>query len=204
MDKPLTIFSDKPTREDSLNFRDYADILADIVRVCETPMTVGILGEWGSGKTSLMLMIEDRLGQEGIPTIWFNAWKYDKEDSLWRALILRILEGLKADEEDTKEIYQKLYSTVSSEELGKVQINWLEAGKAITKQGIKAAATIALPVAGIGAVLEKLRETLTGEASLDELSKAISRQTIKTRQDRITSIEEFERLYSRVQASSLH
>jgi hypothetical protein len=30
-----------------------------------------------------------------LRTIWFNAWKYDKENVLWRALLIRILEELK-------------------------------------------------------------------------------------------------------------
>lgn len=54
------------------------------------------------GKTTLMRMIksrlegrdrsrEARLASEPFPTVWFNAWRHDKEESLWAALILEIL-----------------------------------------------------------------------------------------------------------------
>ena len=45
-------------------------------------------------------------------TIWFNAWKYDKEDVLWRALLIRILEELKVKtngEETTKHPPEPLF-----------------------------------------------------------------------------------------------
>jgi len=34
--------------------------LADVIVNSETPSTIGVFGEWGSGKTSLMLMIEEQ------------------------------------------------------------------------------------------------------------------------------------------------
>ena len=37
-----------------------------------------------------------------IKTIWFDAWKYDKKDVLWRALIVRILDELKTLEKQKK------------------------------------------------------------------------------------------------------
>lgn len=38
-------------------------------------LSIGILGEWGEGKTSLMKMIETELdAAKGIDSIWFNPW----------------------------------------------------------------------------------------------------------------------------------
>ena len=39
-----------------------------------------------------------------VKTIWFNAWKYDKEDELWRTLLMRILEELKIIPENLKRV----------------------------------------------------------------------------------------------------
>ena len=30
-----------------------------------------------------------------IQTIWFNAWMYSREESLWRALLLHVLGGVR-------------------------------------------------------------------------------------------------------------
>ena len=29
-----------------------------------------------------------------VRTVWFTAWKYDRQDALWRSLILRVLQAL--------------------------------------------------------------------------------------------------------------
>jgi len=38
--------------KDTFSFRDYAHVLANRACTADTPITMGILGRWGSGKTS--------------------------------------------------------------------------------------------------------------------------------------------------------
>jgi hypothetical protein len=108
----LRALADTPTLAgDSLRFGDYADALVEFIENPETgkPLTIGIDAAWGMGKTSLMYMVRERLdpgsipvpGKDGKPgrpprftrfrTVWFNAWKYDREEALWAALALEIL-----------------------------------------------------------------------------------------------------------------
>ncbi len=58
--------SDKPATLDLLEFGDYADALIDLIQSpkTQTPLTIGIDGPWGSGKTTLMGMMRDRLDRE--------------------------------------------------------------------------------------------------------------------------------------------
>ena len=58
-------------------------------------MTIGIYGEWGNGKTSFLQMVEQELKESRIYPIWFDAWKYEKEDNLWAALVQKILDEAK-------------------------------------------------------------------------------------------------------------
>ncbi len=70
---------DEPNRQDdTLDIGRHARALTEFVKKCPTPMTVGIQGEWGSGKTSLLLQIEKSLGEEGskYKQIWVNAWEH--------------------------------------------------------------------------------------------------------------------------------
>ena len=70
---------------DSLNIKPHADALTNFIERCDTPITIGIQGEWGSGKTSLLNLIEnnldgnnqDRQKNKGkFLQIWVNAWEH--------------------------------------------------------------------------------------------------------------------------------
>ena len=96
----LSILSDQPADEDQLGFDPYALTLAEIVaaRGTRTPLTIGVFGDWGRGKTSLMRMVQRELEEDPDPeipvrTVWFNAWLYSRERALWRALISRVIDG---------------------------------------------------------------------------------------------------------------
>jgi ABC-type antimicrobial peptide transport system ATPase subunit len=87
-----TVDEPNQTRQsDTLNTSTYADALAHFAIHCETPLTIGIQGECGSGKTSLLHMVceaisetefrfqssEKRLtGSELCKTIWINTWEH--------------------------------------------------------------------------------------------------------------------------------
>lgn len=78
--KPLGVV-DAPIRlgdDDALGLRRYASALAKFIVECDTPMTVGIQGDWGAGKTSLMNLIELDLSQRAITPLTFtlNTWQY--------------------------------------------------------------------------------------------------------------------------------
>ena len=85
--KPAAFFPDKPAARDYLDYHSYAATLADLIDKTQTPLTVGVFGAWGSGKTTLMGMIETALREiENNPDgrkfmlVRFEAWKYYKED----------------------------------------------------------------------------------------------------------------------------
>jgi len=116
----IRALADTPSDIDLLQFSDFADALVDFIKSEKTqkPLTIAIDAAWGMGKTTLMRMIQrklegkaDKEKQESPPTrverkqkepnvpikspfpiVWFNAWQYDQEDSLWAALALEILE----------------------------------------------------------------------------------------------------------------
>ena len=76
---------DQPTTDDRLGFEETADFIAGIVReTVPSSMRVAVTGEWGSGKTSLMRMVEQRLNESGCGgrplLVWFNAWQYQRDD----------------------------------------------------------------------------------------------------------------------------
>jgi Cdc6-like AAA superfamily ATPase len=87
--------ADTPTTNDLLGYKRLTEPIVRRISNAtgkNTPLTIGVYGEWGSGKTSFLKMIDEGLQKQDIHPIWFNAWKYDQEDNLWSALIQTILD----------------------------------------------------------------------------------------------------------------
>ena len=76
--------------KDELGIGDYAAALRDFVLECETPLTIGIQGDWGSGKTSLMNLMQPK---SGAAVVWINTWKYAQLGDP-QTLFLSVLSGI--------------------------------------------------------------------------------------------------------------
>jgi len=63
--------------EDLLGIEKYAKGLANFIRAADTPLTIGLQGEWGTGKTSLMNLLQAELikKDKNVLTSWVNTWK---------------------------------------------------------------------------------------------------------------------------------
>jgi hypothetical protein len=77
----VKILIDSPSAKPSLGFGATASALAQIIRDSPPRFAVGIFGNWGSGKTTLMQEIERNLGQT-VVSVEFNAWRYEREPQL--------------------------------------------------------------------------------------------------------------------------
>jgi len=66
--------------QDLFGLENYYRGLADFINNCETPMTIAIQGDWGSGKTSMMNNIKSRLTKQNNKhkVIWFDTWQYSQ------------------------------------------------------------------------------------------------------------------------------
>lgn len=110
-------YGDQPARHDELGFAPSVEALRALITEADpddTPLTIGIYGAWGSGKTSFMRMLYDQLDPQDHATralpIWFDAWRYNQEDALWRALLLGVVEGLRTAVVDSEARMRALMS----------------------------------------------------------------------------------------------
>ncbi len=97
----------------------------------EGATVLGVHGPWGAGKTTLLEALhrelEQQVGREKGIFIWFNAWKFQDREALWRALIMHVLARLKeqgGDKTQIAELEQSLYRAFTVEEKGPWKINW--------------------------------------------------------------------------------
>lgn len=82
-------------KPDGLGFNAYARVLAQAAMDTPGPFTVGVFGEWGTGKTSLMHLVQSKLqGESNVVTVWFNAWRYEKEEHPVVPLVGTIIQEL--------------------------------------------------------------------------------------------------------------
>lgn len=90
------ILDDQPAKRDLLDFVSYCRAFSRLILNpgAKTPITFGIYGRWGTGKTTLMRMLEADLRRGKVTTVWFNAWQYSREDELWAAFLQSILNQL--------------------------------------------------------------------------------------------------------------
>ncbi len=189
-----------PTDKDLLDFTPYVETLVDVCKTAITPLTIGVFGTWGSGKTSLMRMV-----RKGLPptftVAWFDAWKYDKEETLWRAFPLSILSALHLDgkltDDELSKLTALLYRALDLEKSGGVTID-------LAKLGAKAAqgaVQIGLPFLPGGAALDKLVEELqkAGAENLSETAfEAIQRERTKIHIEQVRFLEQFQQQFARL------
>ena len=86
----------KHTQEDLFGIQVYQDALIKYIRLTDTPITIALQGEWGSGKTSLMNLLRYNLCElDNAPyfPIWINTWQYSLMKTPSQA-IMSILEGI--------------------------------------------------------------------------------------------------------------
>lgn len=87
--------SDRPIEKgdpDPLGFGQIAAGLCRFIRneKTEPPLTIGLTGGWGSGKTSLMNLLKGLLEDFEFRPVWFNAWHHQQESQMLASLLTSI------------------------------------------------------------------------------------------------------------------
>jgi hypothetical protein len=93
------MWSDNETSEDLLGFKVHADLLIDVIKDDKVlPVAIGVFGDWGSGKSSVLKIINDELsGENGelkdnTLVMYFNGWVFEGYDDAKAALLESIIE----------------------------------------------------------------------------------------------------------------
>ncbi|HJQ08252.1 MAG TPA: P-loop NTPase fold protein, partial [Candidatus Saccharimonadales bacterium] len=82
-------------RDDEFRHASVAKTLERIIEQASTPMTIGMFGSWGAGKSGISSMLMASLRKKKkIACIEFDVWKYEDEASLRRQFIHSLLRQL--------------------------------------------------------------------------------------------------------------
>lgn len=114
------MWKDIETSEDLLGYRFHARLLKEIVLdKSMLPTSIGIFGNWGYGKSSLMLLMEKEINEEitkqvaeennpRILQVRFNGWQYESYETTKYSLIQVLLDSVEKYLSDNRDIFDKL------------------------------------------------------------------------------------------------
>ncbi len=164
------MWNDVETTQDLLNFKVVADTAAQMIKDGNgQPVSIGVSGSWGVGKSSLVQMIGESLkdldGGKNYIFIDFNAWLYQGYDDARMALLQKVADKIMEESESRETCVDKAKEFIK-------RINWLRTAKfmAPVATGIITGGAVAGPVGSfIGAVSGLLGQS--GMPSQEDLSK---------------------------------
>jgi len=111
------MWSDNETNTDLLDYSHLVDAVTTIVANDHlVPSTIGIFGDWGSGKSSLLQMIKIEVEKgDDVLCLSFNGWIFEGYEDAKSALMGTILDeitGKRTLAEKGKELAKKLFKRV--------------------------------------------------------------------------------------------
>ncbi len=167
------MWPDNETECDFLNFTGVADTVAEItVQAHGRPISIGVSGAWGVGKSSMIRLIRSSLskraesGDQDFIFVEFNAWLYQGYDDARAALMEVIATALAEEAEKRKKGVDKAREFLD-------RINWFRAAKLVA--GSALALSLGVPPVGLpGQVLRLGKKALAGEADEGDIEEAES------------------------------
>jgi KAP-like P-loop domain-containing protein len=147
------------------------------------PATIGVYGDWGSGKTTVLRMVEAELKEKpSVLLVSFNGWLFEGYEDAKTALMGTILDELgvrKGLPEKARGILQRLVG----------RVNWMRLF-GLASKGAAAYAVGGLPALGVGAAATAAAATLAKakDVDLDEAGKLLDD---KAAEDGRRSLREF-------------
>jgi predicted KAP-like P-loop ATPase len=162
------MWSDKESESDYLNFGEVSHLAVDILTSPRMlPVSVGIFGNWGAGKSSLLKLIEQDLKQndDECLIINFDAWLYQGYDDARASLLEVIATNLTKAAKDDAGLIQKTKNLLARVD-GFRALGLLAEGAALMA-GFPTGGMLAR---GVGA-LSNLTDGVQDKKEYDELSK---------------------------------
>ncbi|MGC3999584.1 MAG: P-loop NTPase fold protein [Anaeromyxobacter sp.] len=151
------MWRDSEADQDFLNFTEVADQIAALVTKPELlPISVGVFGGWGTGKSTVLQLVQARLSSVGKSkplVITFDAWLYQGFDDARAALMEVVAAKLLAQLEKDTPLYKKALKLAK-------RVNYFRAIALAVDLGASVATGVPLPV---GSAIHSLAALGSGE-----------------------------------------
>lgn len=165
------MWTDHETEHDFLNFRGVARTVAEIIVQAQSrPISIGVSGAWGVGKSSMIKLIHSELAGRATDEnnkfifVEFNAWLYQGYDDARAALIEVVASVLMKEAQESKSGIEKTKDLLK-------RVNWFRAAKVTASSAV--ALALGLPPVGlIGEVFELGKKAVEGQIDSDDIGEA--------------------------------
>ncbi|WP_292791655.1 MULTISPECIES: KAP family P-loop NTPase fold protein [unclassified Microbacterium] len=163
------MWTDNETDRDFLNFEGVADTIAEVIVSADgRPVSIGVSGAWGVGKSSMIKLTKTSLAKhqpkqkpEKFVFVEFNAWLYQGYDDARAALLEVIAHKLEAEAKARSTGVDKAKDFLS-------RVRWFRLAKLIALP--TASMALGLPPVGLaGEISDAFKDAASGNLSGEEL-----------------------------------
>ncbi len=159
------LIPDHETAVDLLNYQAISRTINSLLQKNrEKPVTIGVHGSWGAGKSSVLKMIEEDISQnKDTLCLWFNGWTFQGFDDAKTVLIETIVEELRRKRSSTGKVKEISASLLK-------RIDWLK----VTKKAANYAVTATTGIPTLE-TLNDFKDVLVGlkDASPEDVQEGI-------------------------------
>ena len=186
------LLDDQPVslkKADKLHFTRYLEVIKKYLlkRKETTPFVFGIYGKWGTGKTTLLEMLAEKLKEdEKWITIKFSPWMYRNEKSLLLPLLATISKKTPA--------FEKLVKKIISD--GPAFI------KTLSSMGLETATT-GLPLLTFLQSIKKKSKTEEAKDLAEKIENAVKEATKNGKKKMVFLIDDLDRCHDPLQIINL-
>ena len=177
------MWRDSETELDYLDFDYLIETVSSIIKNDDLlPSTIGVYGDWGSGKSSLISMsIASMQKDKDILSIYFNGWLFEDYEDAKTALLGNILDTIERKRKlgvIAKKCITGLYKSIDKMKLVKSSLKlgeaYLTGGSSILTEFAISSALDKVLSSDSGIVKEDFMETIKTELSNKELREDIN------------------------------
>lgn len=167
---PLGYLSDQETKVDLLNNEAIArTVVRLILEKPDSPVTIGVHGDWGAGKSSVLEMVAGSFPDDGdVLCLKFSGWQFQGFEDAKIALIEGVVNGL---------IAKRSLTTKASDEVKRVlkSVDWLKVAK--KGGGLAVTALTGIPVLGLeeifGSAVDLIKNSVMDKDSREAAIKQL-------------------------------
>lgn len=184
------MWTDNETDQDLLGFSIHAELLRSIVTDPNMlPVTVGLFGDWGGGKSSILKILKGTLEQdEKVAVIYFNSWVFEGYEDAKSAILTTLLKELRD--------HRNLKNVIGDETKALLnRVKWMNLLKVGASAGMAYLTANPLPLlmsmSGGALFADKSENNVDDETDSNETSKEKLSDLLKASQDSIENVRSF-------------